>query len=239
MTEHNAILNFQSLTVSLTRHSKRFTLQAGPKTETATDSKLFLNCAQARRSLKNGCEAFLVMVNALLNETDTEASSDVTLESTADVTNTDTEHSLADGIASLREQYADIFEPPKGLPPDRGIEHVIPTLPDAQPPFMRMYRLSPAELAEVKSQVQDLLERGLIEPSTSAYGAPILFVKKKTGELRMVVDYRALNKLTVENRYILPRIDHLFDELHGAQYFTSLDAASGFHQILLKPGDRP
>ena len=138
-----------------------------------------------------------------------------------------------------REQYADILEPPKGLPPDRGIEHVIPTLPDAQPPFMHMYRLSPAELAEVKSQVQDLLERGLIEPSTSAHGAPILFVKKKTGELRMVVDYRALNKLTVKNRYPLPRIDDLFDKLHGVQYFTSLDAASGFHQILLKPGDRP
>ena len=119
------------------------------------------------------------------------------------------------------------------------MEHVIPTLPDAQPPFMRMSRLSPAELAEVKSQVQDLLKRGLIEPSTSAYGAPILFVKKKTGELRMVVDYRALNKLTVKNRYPLPRIDDLFDKLHGAQYFTGLDAASGFHQILLKPGDRP
>ena len=99
--------------------------------------------------------------------------------------------------------------------------------------------MSPAELAEVKSQVQDLLERGLIEPSTSAYGAPILFVKKKTGELRMVVDYRALNKLTVKNRYPLPRIDDLFDKLHGAQCFTSLDAASGFHQILLKPKDRP
>ena len=89
-----------------------------------------------------------------------------------------------------------------------------------------MYRLSPAELAKVKSQVQDLLERGLIEPSASAYGAPILFVKKKTGELRMLVDYRALNKLTNKNRNPLPRIDDLFDELHSAQYFTSLDATS-------------
>ena len=237
MTEHNAVLNYPCLTVSLTRHGKRFTLKAGRKTEFATESKLFLNCAQARRSLKNGCEAFLVMVNAFLNETDTDASSDVTCA--ADVTNTDTENLLADGITSLRHQYADIFEPPKGLPPDRGIEHVISTLPDAQPPVMRMYRLSPAELAEVKSQVQDLLGRGLIEPSTSAYGAPILFVKKKTGELRTVVDYRALNKLTVKNRYPLPRIDDLFDKMHGAQYFTGLDAASGFHQILLKPGDRP
>ena len=91
----------------------------------------------------------------------------------------------------------------------------------------------------MKAQVTDLLERGLIEPSTSAYGSPILFVKKKTGELRMVVDYRALNKLTVKNLYPLPRVDDLFDKLHGAKYFSSLDAASGFHQILLKPEDRP
>ena len=110
MTEHNAVLNYPRLTVSLTRHGKRFTLKAGCKTEVATESKLFLNCAQARRSLKNGCEAFLVMVNALLNETDTDASSDVTCA--ADVTDTDTENSLADGITSLRCQYADILEPP-------------------------------------------------------------------------------------------------------------------------------
>ena len=73
---------------------------------------------------------------------------------------------------SLRHRYADIFEPSTGLPPDRGIEHVIPLIPDAQPVPQRMYRLAPAELTEVKAQVTDLLERGLIEPSTSAYGSP-------------------------------------------------------------------
>lgn len=81
----------------------------------------------------------------------------------------------------------------------------------------RMYRLDPTELTEVKAQVTDLLERGLIEPSTSAYGSPILFVKKKTGELKMVVDHRALNKLTIKNRYPLPRVDDLFYKLHGFQ----------------------
>ena len=140
---------------------------------------------------------------------------------------------------ALRHKYADIFEPPAGLPPDRGIEHIIPLVPDAQPAPQRMYRLAPAELTEVKAQLTALLERGLIEPSTSAYGSPILMVKKKTGELRMVVDYRALNKLTVKNQYPLPRVDDLFDKLHGAKYFSSLYAASGFHQILLKPDDRP
>ena len=116
---------------------------------------------------------------------------------------------------------------------------LIPLLPEAQPEFKRMYRLAPAELQEVNKQVTDLLKKQLIEPSTSPWGSPILFVKKKDGTLRMVVDYRALNKLTVKNRYPLPNIDDLFDKLHGAKYFSSLDAASGFHQILLRDEDRP
>ena len=97
-----------------------------------------------------------------------------------------------------------------------------------------MYCLAPAELTEVSTHITDLLQGKLIEPSISAYGSPIIFVKKKTGELRLVVDYRALNKLAVKNQYPLPRIDDLFDQLHGAKYHSSLDAASGFHQILLK-----
>ena len=102
-----------------------------------------------------------------------------------------------------------------------------------------MYRLSPLELKEVQRQVTDLLAKRLIEPSTSPFGAPILFVEKKTGDLRMGVDYRALNTVTVKNRYPLPRIDDLFDKLFGAKYFSCLDAASGFHQILLKDEDKP
>ncbi|KAL0040176.1 hypothetical protein WJX79_009953 [Trebouxia sp. C0005] len=142
-------------------------------------------------------------------------------------------------VDTLRQQYPDVFAEPSGLPPDGGVEHVIPLLPDSQPPFQRMYRLAPSELQEVQQQVTDLLAMKLIEPSTSPYGAPILFVEKKTGDLRMVVDYRALNKVIVKNRYPLPRIDDLFDKVFGAQYFSCLDAASGFHQILLKDEDKP
>ena len=117
--------------------------------------------------------------------------------------------------------------------------HVIPLEPDAQPPFIRMYRLSPSELAEVKRQVTELLQKQLIEPSVSPYGAPLLFVLGKGGELRMVIDYRALNKLTDKNQYPLPRIDDLFGKLQRSQYFTSLNAASDFHWILLQESDRP
>ena len=246
LTEHKAVLNFGSNTVCLFRNDKLYKLK-GAATETVKSSchfdefdssKHLLNCAQASRLIRNGCDSYLVVLNSL--QTETVATGQTA--GRADAGQTDVRHpetELSDSIASLQHDYADIFEAPTGLPPDRGIEHVIPLVPGAEAVPQRMYRLAPAELTEVKSQVTDLLGRGLIEPSTSAYGSPILFVKKKTGELRMVVDYRALNKLTVKNRFPLPRVDDLFDKLHGAQYFSSLDAASGFHQILLRPEDRP
>ena len=92
-------------------------------------------------------------------------------------------------------------------------------------------------MKEVQKQVAELLEKGLIQPSSSPYGAPILFVRKKDGALRMVIDYRALNKVTVKNRYPLPRIDDLFDQLQGAKVFSSLDLMSGYHQIRIRDSD--
>ena len=94
-------------------------------------------------------------------------------------------------------------------------------------------------MQEVWSNVTELLQKSLIEPSVSRVGAPILFVEQKDKTLQMFIDYRALNKLTLKNRYPVLRIHDLFDQLHGARYFTSLDAASGFHQILLREQDRP
>jgi hypothetical protein len=91
----------------------------------------------------------------------------------------------------------------------------------------------------MQRQIEELLQKGWVEPSTSPYGAPILFVGKKDGGLRMCIDYRALNKLTVKNRYPLPRIDDLFDQLRGAQYFSSIDLAQGYHQIRIPPEDVP
>ena len=117
------------------------------------------------------------------------------------------------------------------------MEHVIPLLPDSQPPAQQMYRLAPSELPKVQQQVIDLLAKQLIELSTSPFGAPILFVEKKTGNLRVVVDYRALDKIKVKSRDTLPQINDLLNKLFGAQYFSCLDAASGFHQILLRDED--
>ena len=126
------------------------------------------------------------------------------------------------------------------LPPPRPIFHTIPLQdPNSQPPFRPTYRLSPLETREVDKQVTELLAKGYIEPSSSPFGAPILFVKKKDGTLRMVIDYRALNKLTFKNRYPLPRIDDLLDTAQGATIFSSLDLMSGYHQIRILDEDIP
>ena len=141
-------------------------------------------------------------------------------------------------VQRVIDKYKVVFKDlPMGLPPDRGISHTIPLVQGAIAPHKRMYRLSPLEKKEVETQVKDLLARGWIVPSTSPYGAPVIFAQKKDGTLRMCVDYRALNKLTIKNRYPLPRIDDLLDRLHGATVFSSLDLQAGYHQILITPED--
>jgi hypothetical protein len=116
---------------------------------------------------------------------------------------------------------------------------VISLVPDVVTPNRPMFRYYPLELAEMQRQVTELLKQGLIQKSTSPFGAPVLFVKKKTGELRMCVDYRSQKKITVANRYPLPRIDDLLDKMYGATVFRSLDLLSAYHQIQLTPEDIP
>ena len=99
------------------------------------------------------------------------------------------------------------------------------------------YRMTPLELKELKLQLQELLKKWFIRPSVSPWGAPVLFVKKKEGTLRLCMDYRQLNKLTVRNKYLLPIIDHLFDQLKGASIFSKIDLQSGYHQLRIKDAD--
>ena len=121
----------------------------------------------------------------------------------------------------------------KGLPTDREVQHQIKTEPGSKPPYRPPYRLGPAEQDELEEQVKDLLAQGFIRPSCSPYGAPVLFVPKKDGRWRMCIDYRALNKQTIKDRYPLPRIDLLLDRLGQARVFTKLDLAQGYHQIAM------
>lgn len=142
---------------------------------------------------------------------------------------------LADVIEEFKDVVIDGL--PAGLPPEREVEHSIELIPGQSPPCRGIYPMAESELKELKAQLKELQDAGFIRPSTSPYGAPVLFVKKKDGSQRMCVDYRMLNKITVKNRYPLPRIDMLMDRLHGVKYFTKLDLASGYHQVRIKKGD--
>eukprot|EP00967_Tisochrysis_lutea_P113815 scaffold180885_cov23-Tisochrysis_lutea.AAC.1 len=121
-------------------------------------------------------------------------------------------------VKKIQNEFSDVFDPITSCPPARpGVDHTIRLEPGASPTFRRPYRLTKHEEEEIHKQIQDCLSKGLIEPSVSPYGAPVLFVSKKDGSLHMCIDYRALNKITVRDRYPLPRIDDLLDKLHGCK----------------------
>ena len=131
----------------------------------------------------------------------------------------------------MKEKFKDLFSEIEGLPPKRGIDHQIMLTGDSSLPNTGLYRTTVEEFEEIKKQITGFRERGVIVPSCSPCGSAVLLVPKKDGGWRMCIDYRALNKITVKNRYPLPRIDDLMDNLEGARYFTKLDLRSGYHQV--------
>ncbi|GJU19980.1 putative reverse transcriptase domain-containing protein, partial [Tanacetum coccineum] len=134
------------------------------------------------------------------------------------------------------KEFSDIFpEDLPGLPPVRQVEFQIDLIPEAAPVARTPYRLAPSEMKELSNQLQELADRGFIRPSTSPWGALVLFVKKKDGSFRMCIDYRELNKLTIKNRYPLPRIDDLFDQVQGSSVYSKIDLRSGYHQLRVMP----
>lgn len=142
-------------------------------------------------------------------------------------------------IAALVNDYRDIFpDELPGLPPVRSIEHVIETA-NENPIAKSSYRMSPKELSELKTQLDELLRLGFIQPSSSPWASPVLFARKKDGQLRLCTDYRGLNAITKKNRYPIPRIDEILDSLQGAKIFTKLDLRQGYHQIRINPSDVP
>ncbi|GJY15651.1 putative reverse transcriptase domain-containing protein [Tanacetum coccineum] len=142
-------------------------------------------------------------------------------------------------IPVVRE-FPEVFpEDLPGLPPVCQVEFQIDLILGAAPVARAPYRLAPSEMQELSNQLQELADRGFIRPSTSPWGAPVLFVKKKDGSFRMCIDYRELNKLTVKNRYPLPRIDDLFDQLQGSSVYSKIDLRSGYHQLRVRDEDIP
>ena len=142
-------------------------------------------------------------------------------------------------VKAVLHKYKRLFIKRKTFPKDQGIEHVINLEPGSKPTFRAGYRLSPAELVEVERHIKEMLLQGLIQPSSSAFGAPLMFVSKPDGSLRPVIDYRKLNTKTEKQRVHMPLIGQLLDQLQGATVFTGLDLASGYHQIPIRAEDIP
>jgi hypothetical protein len=138
------------------------------------------------------------------------------------------------------QDYADVFpEELSGMPPDRDIEFLIELLPRTPPISERPYRMPVNELVDLKKQIPELRAKGFIRPSSSPWGAPILFVEKKDGTQGMCVDYRSLNEVTIKNKHPLPRIEDLFDQMKGASVFSKIDLRSGYHQLKIRESDIP
>jgi hypothetical protein len=137
-------------------------------------------------------------------------------------------------------EYPYVFpEELPGMPHDRDIEFSIELLPGTAPISKRAYRMDGKDLIELQKQIEELLEKGFICPSSSPWGAPVLFVNKKDGSRRMCVDYRSLNEVTIKNKYPLPRIEDMFDQMRGATVFSKIDLKSGYHQLKIRTEDIP
>lgn len=141
-------------------------------------------------------------------------------------------------IQALEQEFNSVFRDdlPAGLPPKREVDHKIEIISDSSPPHPGIFQLSPAGLLATKEYITDLLRKGKIRPSKSPYVAPLFFVKQK-GQLRGVIDYRALNRITKHNNAPIPRTDEIFDRPGQARYFSKLDLKTGFHQIRIDPAD--
>jgi len=145
--------------------------------------------------------------------------------------------SVHPSVSTLLTEFSSVFAPVSGLPPARDCDHSIPLVAGAKPVYIRPYRYPPALKDEIEKQIQDMLDKGLIQPSSSPFSSPLLLVKKKDGTWRPCVDYRYLNALTVRGKFPIPIFDELVDELAGASWFSTLDLNSGFHQIRMKAGE--
>ncbi|GKD53608.1 putative reverse transcriptase domain-containing protein [Tanacetum coccineum] len=177
-----------------------------------------ISCSKAQEYLSKGCDVFLAHIT------------------TKEAKDKSEEKQLED-VPIVRD-FPEVFpEDLPGIPPARQVEFQIDLVPGVAPVARAPYRLAPSEMKELAEQLQELSDKGFIRPSSSPWGAPVLFVKKKDGSFRMCIDYRELNKLTVKNRYPLPRIDDLFDQLQGSSVYSKIDLRSGYHQLRVREED--
>ena len=211
LSRHRAIVDCRMKRVTLRTPNEDEVIFIGERSNYLSN---VISAAIARKMVRKGCEAYLAYV----------------------IDTVKARHSVSD-IPTISD-FPDVFpEELQGLSPQREIEFAIDIVLGATPASITSYRMAPLELKELKLQLQELLEKGFIQPSVSPWGAPVLFVKKKDGTLRLCIDYRQLNKLTVKNKYSLPRIDDLFDQLKGTSVFPKIDLRFGYYQLKIKDAD--
>jgi len=230
LDKHKAVLDYGSKACMFVKRGRKFIVRcAKPRTARGSRSESLpkphiLSVTQTKRIMrKNSVWYCLALVQEVKEE-----------NKAAEITDP--------RVKTLVEKYPTVFTdaPPKGGSAIQAEHECIPLPPGSKPTFRPMFRYSPAEMQLMEARIAELLANGYIEPSTSPYGAPVLFVKKpRSEELRLVIDYRLLNKLTLRNRFPLPRIDDMLDALAGAKYFTAIDLRQAYHQIKLQESDKP
>ena len=213
LSRHRATLDCYKKEVKLNRPGKLEVRFRGLCREL---SSCMISAMAAQRMLRKGCQGYL-----------------------AYVVETGKEGTILDEIPVVRE-FPDVFpDDIAGLPPEIEVEFAIDLIPGTEPISIPPYRMAPAELRELKAQLEELLSKGFIRPSISPWGAPVLFVKKKYGSLWLCIDYRQLNRVTIRNQYPLPRIDELFDQLQGSRVYSKIDLSSRYHQLKVQESDVP
>lgn len=204
--------NFDSMTMKFNVSDKEYHLQGELQQHTTV-----VSCKTMTKLLRKEREAVMIQV--------------------APVIDLKTAEIVHPQIQALIHKYAEVFEVPKSLPPSREQDHRIELLPNAAPVSVRPYKYPYFQKTEIEKIVQELLDNGVIRPSVSPFSSPVILVKKKDGTWRMCVDYRALNTVTVKDKYPIPVVDELLDEIHGSTVFTKLDLRSGYHQIRMHVDD--
>ncbi|GJR72166.1 putative reverse transcriptase domain-containing protein [Tanacetum coccineum] len=210
LVERDAIIMYGKKEVHVPYKNKTLVV----KSDSGASRLKVISCIKARKYIERGSQLFL-----------------------AQVTEKEPSKKQLQDVPVIRNFPKVFHDDLPGLPPPQQVKFRIE--PGAAPVARAPYRLAPSELKELSDQLKELLEKGFIRPSSSPWGAPVLFVKKKDGSFRMCIDYRELNKLTVKNRYPLPRIDDLFDQLQGSSVYSKIDLRSGYHQLRIREEDIP